>query len=202
MNATNDWLAYARAVPMALPPGKRWAYASLNTMLLGRVVAAATGVPLEDYAREKLFRPLGFGPLRWEKDPQGQVVAQGNLWLRPRDLLKFGLLNLGKGRWGDRQLVPAAWIAEATRPHLVLPLDPAAGHGDFYTGYGFQWWTSDERAGARKVAAYLASGNGGQKVFVAPALDLVVVITSGADGTGRGQRRSHALIRQVLAATR
>jgi CubicO group peptidase (beta-lactamase class C family) len=80
-------------------------------------------------------------------------------------------------------------------------VDPGTGQGDFYTGYGYLWWTGQERVGAATVAVYMASGNGGQKVFVVPSLDLAVVVTSRAYGQARGQRRSHALIRQILAAT-
>jgi CubicO group peptidase (beta-lactamase class C family) len=201
MAASLDWLRYALSLPMAVRPGERFAYASLNTMILGRVVQAATGVDLEAYAREKLFAPLQFGRYEWERDNLGQVVAQGSLHLRPRDLIKVGLLYLQGGRWGNSQIVPIAWIDEATRPRHTLPPDPATGQGDLYTGYGYHWWTVEERLEGGRIPVYLASGNGGQKLFVAPLLELAMVVTSSAYNRARAHRRSHALFRQILTAT-
>jgi CubicO group peptidase (beta-lactamase class C family) len=204
MDAAPDRLRFAVSVPMAAPPGERFAYASLNTMLLGRAIAAATGRDLADYAREKLFAPLGFGRWQWRRDAQGQVIAQGNLLVRPRDLLKLGLLFQQGGRWHGRQVVPAAWIAEATGSRSTLPEDPTTGLGTLYRGYGYQWWTGSERAGAgaATVPLYFASGNGGQRLFVVPDRELVVVVTSAAYNRIRGHHRAHAILRACLAACR
>lgn len=200
MEATDDWLRFALAVPMAAPPGRRWAYASINTVLLGEIVSAATARDLEDYAKEKLFAPLEFGPFYWRRGPRGRLAAQGNLAVRPRDLLKIGLLFLARGRWRSRQLVPEDWIRDATRARVDLLPDAATGYGDLYRGYGFHWWTGAEQVGSETVPFYFASGNGGQRLFVVPDLDLAVVITSSAYGLGRAHRRSHAILRQVIAA--
>jgi CubicO group peptidase (beta-lactamase class C family) len=202
MAASADWLRYALELPMATAPGTTWAYASLNAMLLGRVVAAATGVELEAYARAHLFAPLHFGAYCWSRDPQGIIVAQGSLWMRPRDLLKLGLLYLGRGSWHGRALVPAAFVADATRAHLTLPLDPASGQGDLYKGYGYQWWTSEEKLGETTLPVFLASGSGGQKLFVVPSLQLAVVVIRTPNNRGPAHVRSHALFRKILAATR
>jgi CubicO group peptidase (beta-lactamase class C family) len=200
MEATQDWVRFALDVPMVAPPGQRWAYASINTVLLGAIVSSVTGRDLEDWANEKLFAPLKFGPYHWRRGPQGHVAAQGNLSVRPRDLLKFGLLFLQQGRWGDRQLVPGRWIGEATFPRIELPHGQKTGYGELYTGYAYHWWTGAEHVGTRTVPFYFASGNGGQRLFVIRDLDLVVVVTSSAYGLGRAHRRSHAILRQVLTA--
>jgi CubicO group peptidase (beta-lactamase class C family) len=202
MEATQDWVRFALNVPMAAPAGKRWAYASINTVLLGQVVSSATGRDLEDYANEKLFAPLEFRRYHWRRGPQGHVVAQGNFAVRPRDLLKFGLLFLGRGRWRDQQLVPRRWVDEATIPRIRFSHDRGAGYGELYKGYAYHWWTGEEQIGALTVPLYFASGNGGQRLFVVPDVDVAVVVTSSAYGLGSAHRRSHALLRQILTAVR
>jgi CubicO group peptidase (beta-lactamase class C family) len=199
MVASPDWLRFALALPMATEPGERWAYASLNTMLVGRILAAVTGQDLEAYAREKLFAPLGFGVYRWPRSPDGHVIAQGNLSLRSRDLLKLGLLFADHGRWQGQQLVPRRWIDEATAARTTFA-PGRNGFGDLYRGYGYFWWTGIEQLGSRSVPLYFASGNGGQKVFVIPELDMVVVVTSSAYSRPYAHARSHAILRACLRA--
>ena len=80
-------------------------------------------------------------------------------------------LYLNGGRWDDRQVVPADYVAASTRPHIELP---GSAPGD---GYGYQWWTTSVDA----HPSFVAVGAGGQFIQVIPELDLVVVITSDAD---------------------
>ena len=203
MDGSPDPLRFALAAPMAGAPGARWAYASMNTMILGRIVSAATGRDLEEYAKEKLFRPLGFGPYRWNRDRSGHIIGQGSLFVRARDILKFGLLFLQKGKWRGRQLVPEAWVAAATLARTTFPtIDPRNGLGELYKGYGYQWWTGSEAVGPTTVPFFFASGNGGQRVFVIPSLEMVLVTTSSGYQRGRAHRRAHAVLRQSLAAVK
>lgn len=200
MEVAADRLIFALHVPMAARPGERWQYSSVNTLLLGRIVSAATGRDLAAYADDKLFTPLGFGRWEWRRDAQGQIVPQGNLSVRARDLLKFGLLFQQRGRWHGRQLVPEAWIDEATTSHSTLPSDADTGLGDLYKGYGYQWWTGSTKTAGATRSYYFASGNGGQRLFIVPSLDLVVVVTSSAYNRGYAHRRAHMLFERVLTA--
>jgi CubicO group peptidase (beta-lactamase class C family) len=120
--------------------------------------------------------------------------------VRSRDLVKFGLLFLHRGKWQGRQLVPSRWVREATRPRTQFTDRRAGGYGDLYKGYAYHWWTGEEQIGSLALPFYFASGNGGQRLFVIPDLDLVVAITSSAYGLGRAHRRSHRILREVLAA--
>ena len=191
--AAQDWLQFALQVPVTRAPGSAWAYASLNTMLLGRIVEAATGRDVQAVADAFLFRPLGITSYHWERSPDGHIVGQGNLWLRGRDALKFGMVYLRHGHWHGEQLLSPRWVEESTRLRTPLALNN-------YSGYGYQWWRGSGLSGDHQVEFAFASGNGGQKIVVVDALEMVIVITSTAYGLGRGQRRSHSIIRDVLQA--
>jgi CubicO group peptidase (beta-lactamase class C family) len=162
-------------------------------MLLGRIVEAATGRDMQAIAEEFLFRPLGITSYQWERAPDSHIVGQGNLWLCGRDALKFGLVYLHHGRWHDKQVLSRCWVAESTRLRTPLALDNNVG-------YGYQWWRGSQRSGDHQVEFAFASGNGGQKIVVLDAVEMVIVITSTAYGLGRGQQRSHAIIRDLLQA--
>ena len=108
-------------------------------------------------------------------------------------MLKIGLLFLHEGRWGDRRVVPAVWVREATRERVPLPRK-------FANGYGYQWWQADDYILTNHFDYYFASGNGGQKIYVIPDADMVVVITSSAYGLSRGHARSRRLLRKILSA--
>jgi CubicO group peptidase (beta-lactamase class C family) len=92
--------------------------------------------------------------------------------MRPRDLLKLGQLVLAHGQWEGRRLVPAAWIERSMQPNLATDVS------DFR--YGSQWWSGSARWRGQPVTWHAAFGNGGQRLFVLPALDLAIVTTAGA----------------------
>jgi CubicO group peptidase (beta-lactamase class C family) len=157
-----DQLAYAMSVPQGVEPGTRWSYSSGDTMLLGGVVEAATGQPLDEYAQEHLLDPIGIDQVEWWRDAEGQTLGYCCLDTTSRDFARLGLLYLHDGRWEDEQVVPADWV-EAT-------IDPVANSDG---QYGYQWWTYD--IDGVPAETFLAEGIDGQFIYVIPSLDLVVV---------------------------
>jgi CubicO group peptidase (beta-lactamase class C family) len=164
------WVAGVLRSPLVTEPGTAFAYNNGASHLLSAMVQAATGRRLDAVATERLLTPLGVLPGRWPTDPQGLSLAYGHLQLRPRDLLRLGLLFAHDGRLDPDQLVDAAWVRAATRRQV---------DGSFpeQTGYGFLWWV--DTVGDRP--AFFAGGHGGQYVLVVPSLDLVVVTVGDAD---------------------
>jgi CubicO group peptidase (beta-lactamase class C family) len=152
------------------PPGSRFNYSTLNTMVLGWVLENATGQKLEDYTRDKLWGPLGAqADAFWIADgPPGQGRALNGMGFNAtlRDYGRLGLLLLDKGRRGDTQIVPADWIRQAT---TMLPTGASAGTGG-RPGYGLQIWQVDDEPGA-----FAAVGLAGQYIYVSPATDTVIV---------------------------
>ncbi len=188
MDGHGDWLAFARTIPLARPPGTRWAYASLNYMLLGAILTEATHQPVPAFAQASLFDPLGIRDVRWTADAAGHTSTQGNFRIRARDLVALGQLALDHGVWHGRRVISRAWLDSATVPRFPTPF---AG----YDGYGYGWWTNTMPVADRRIFYYFMSGNGGQKVYVVPSLDLVVVVTSAGYNQRSAQDRSERILR-------
>ena len=179
MDMAPDRYRFVLGAPVVMEPGKRWIYNGGATALLARIIARGTGKPLEVFARERLFDPLGIGPTEWLTDRDGEAIAASGLRMTPRDLARIGLLMLNGGMWGDRRVVPAQWIKRSTSPMVDI---------DEIRQYGYQWYlgkfvftvaTGPRWDRSRLERFWSAIGNGGQRLFVFPGLDLVVAITAG-----------------------
>src|SRR5262249_27733765 len=170
-----DWspVKFVLSRPVVAPSGQRFDYNGGNTTVIADLLERNTGSSLDRLARTRLFEPLGITDCEWMGDLWGRQMAYAGLRLKPRDLLRIGAMMLDHGRWQGRQIVPAEWVAESTRPHI------ATGRGAG-TGYGYFWWTGDVDWQEKKLSWSAAVGNGGQRLFLVPALDLVVVMTAGA----------------------
>ena len=175
-----DPFRYVLSKPIAAPPDTVWNYNGGGTDLLGNIIERVSGQSLETFAREALFTPLGISDWEWMKYRNEHVAAAAGLRLRPRDAAKIGQLVLNKGEWAGRQIVSAKWIEQSVTPRFQ-----AIGYfgGLFY--YGQQWWMGRTLSGDKDVKWIAAQGLGGQRIFIVPDLDLVMVITSGLYGSGR-----------------
>lgn len=189
--ASKDWVRDYLSQPVTGIPGQTYVYTTAGAHLLGVMVAEAARMPLEAYARTRLFDPLGIAPGSWERSPQGEVNGGSGLHLTARDQARFGLLALRGGRWKDRQVVPAGFVREATA--WKLQGDSTAG----WEGYGYLWWITSTWAG---YPAYYGLGYGGQHVFVVPALDLVVIAGVYRRVTPEELKTPRGLIESISAA--
>lgn len=170
MRRSDDWAAFALALPMWAEPGSKYAYCSCNNHVLSSIISARTGDNALAFARTNLFEPLGIKDAIWPADPKGRSHGWGDLLLRPHDLAKIGYLYLHAGRWNGKQVVSEAWVRQSIEPRVTVR-DGVA--------YGYGWWINT----ARKPAVFEMVGRGGQRVAVLPDKDLVVVFNSGGVNT-------------------
>jgi CubicO group peptidase (beta-lactamase class C family) len=170
MEEAPDRYRFSLDRPIVATPGVRWTYNGGTTALLAKLVARGVGRPLIELATDRLFAPLGIRDVEWITDRAGEPIAASGLRMRPRDLAKIGQLLLNQGRWGERELVPPAWLRASMEPRAEI---------DAFVRYGYQWWLASSGLGDRAVPWVAAFGNGGQRLFVLPELDLVVVVTAG-----------------------
>ena len=178
MTRDSQPLRYALARPFAVDPGSDFNYNGGLTQVLAAVLVRATNMSLQDYARIKLFEPLGITDVEWVGNLAGMPAAASGLRLRARDLAKFGSLYLNDGKWNGKQVLPPKWADLSTRRLFRFRprTGPDAG-GEF--GYGFFWWYSCFPSSAGLIEARTAVGNGQQRIFVLPALNTVVTIFAG-----------------------
>jgi CubicO group peptidase (beta-lactamase class C family) len=164
-----NWAQTFLAQPVEFAPGTHFVYNSAATYMLSAIVQRQTGQKIVDYLRPRLFDPLGIGETRWEESPQGVNSGGWGLNLRTADIAKFGQLYLQRGVWQGRQLIPAAWIAEATSRQISNGVNRAS---DWEQGYGYQFWRSRHNA-------YRGDGAFGQFCVVIPEQDAVLAMISG-----------------------
>src|SRR5215468_7355130 len=118
MSRAVDAYRYVLAEPVVTPPGAKYTYSSGATELLGAVLHQATGHRLDELARTVLFAPLGIDEFEWLRNADGTTAASWGLRLRPRDMAKLGQLVLAHGLWQGQQLVPRAYLDDATAPQI------------------------------------------------------------------------------------
>jgi CubicO group peptidase (beta-lactamase class C family) len=157
----------------ALAPGTKFSYASVETEVLGLVLAAAVGGTVSEYLQEKIWQPIGAeANATWLIDRSGQEVTFCCLNAVLRDYARLGLLLANDGNWRGRQIIPAAWVQDATSVRADQPhLKPRTATPFF--GYGYQTWIFP---GDRRMFAFL--GVRGQAIYVDPASRLVLVTTA------------------------
>jgi CubicO group peptidase (beta-lactamase class C family) len=172
---SEDWARFALDLPMVGTPGGQFNYNTTLSHLLSAVLTRLTGMTAFAYAERELFAPLGITGARWKADPQGLSVGGTDLWLTSRDMLKLGQLYLHEGKWGDRVIVDRSWVHDSLHAHIALR-NKGFWH-PAYHAYGYQWWLRTMRG----HPAAVASGYGGQMIYVMPDLQLVVVTTAHAD---------------------
>ncbi len=174
----DDWVRFSLDIPMAEQPGQLFRYSSPTTFLLGAIVAEAASMPLPRFAKENLFDPLGISNYCWTLSPKGRAIGMGSFYMLPRDMLKIGQMFLDGGSWNGRQIVSREWVQQATK-HIVDAVPPSKQlDRPSASGYGFQWWTHTPRSFEDpRTRHYVAAGNGGQRIYVFPELDMVVVFT-------------------------
>jgi CubicO group peptidase (beta-lactamase class C family) len=157
-------------------PGTRFAYASIETEVLGLVVSRAVRMPLADYLTTRIWQKLGAeSDAAWAIDPTGQEVAYCCFIATLRDWARLGLMLANDGAWNGEQIVPRQWLLDATL------LDATAVPRDSYLrntiaqswGYGYQVWILP---GERRMFVLL--GISGQDLFVDPESKLVMVQTA------------------------
>jgi CubicO group peptidase (beta-lactamase class C family) len=192
---SSDWVKATLDLPLLRNPGELALYCSGGVAVVGRLTERAVGKSLPDFAQEALFAPLGIRRTdwRWNYDLSNRNREYSQIHLRPRDLLKFGLLFSQGGQWAGQQVVPAAWV----RASLSAQTDIKG------TGYTYLWWqpylSVDTPSGARHINHSSVQGNGGQKIYLMPQHGLVVVFTGGDYNSG-GSPPNRIMATLILSA--
>ena len=170
----SNWIKAFLATPVLNEPGTKFLYNSLGTYMLSAIVQKVTGQKVVEYLKPRLFDPLGITGMDWETDTKGINTGGWGLRLRTEDMAKFAQLFLQKGKWNGKQILPAAWVEEASKIKIIQHPDlPQAKRdsSDWEQGYCYQMWRC-------KNNAYRGDGAFGQYMIVMPEQDAVLAVTA------------------------
>nr|WP_236020741.1 serine hydrolase [Devosia sediminis] len=190
--ASRNWVRSALSQPFETDPGGRMLYSTGSTHLLSAILTEAGGDSSLDLA-EEWFAPVeDFDITDWEQDPQGIYLGGNQMAMSPKSLLAFGEVFRTGGLAADgTRLLSQDWIDESWTSRTNSRFT-----GD---GYGYGWFLRN--IGGEEVR--YAWGYGGQMLYIVPALELTVVMTSdeNAPSAGNGHRDAlHALLGEIIAA--
>jgi CubicO group peptidase (beta-lactamase class C family) len=153
--------------------GTHFRYDGIGSDLLAVVLSKAIKQDAGDFAKRKLFDPLGIANYTWYADSDGYLHGEIGLHLTARDMAKIGILYLQHGRWGDTQIVSADYVRDSTTRHND-------GGPPVNAGYGYQWWIS------KNGNVFFASGLHGQFISVTPKSNLVLAFAADSIPGGAG----------------
>jgi CubicO group peptidase (beta-lactamase class C family) len=161
---TSNYVQYYLDKPVEHDPGSEFEYSAGSSILLSSLIQKITGQTTSDFARENLFLPLGLidEHWRWNSDPTGITDGADGLYMTPRDMAKIGIFILNNGTWEGEEIVPKNYILTAT-----INQPPNAN-------YGYQFWIQEWLP----YYTFAAMGWGGQRIFVTPELNMIVVFTA------------------------
>jgi CubicO group peptidase (beta-lactamase class C family) len=153
-------------------PGSHWDYSDPAFAHLSLIFFTAAGMEMGDFMERRVFGPIGLQGYTWERFGGGagrigpHTIPNSNMKTNARDFARFGYLSLAKGSWAGRQIVPGAWTELATRSSQDLNRD-----------YGLTWWvnTAGSLWPGLPTDAFAAMGYLGNKCYVIPSLDVVIV---------------------------
>jgi CubicO group peptidase (beta-lactamase class C family) len=169
MYRRRDWAEFFLSLGQVTEPGSVGSYCTGGVVTLGRILEVALDMPLDQWADEALFNPLGIRNYRWEYYDRGRSVdTGGHLHISPRGLMAIGFMLLNEGNFGGETVLSADWIAEMWMPQSDLLGQP----------YGYLWWLYVVDYGYGPVEVYIARGNGGQNLFLVPSIGLSAVTTT------------------------
>jgi CubicO group peptidase (beta-lactamase class C family) len=163
-----DYVANVVERSLVSAPGAAFTYDTGLTHLGSAALTEASGMSTRDFAQQFLLEPLGISIPRWDRAPEGYFIGGAEMWMRPRDLARIGELYRNGGSLDGNAIVPAAWVAASVDPTIDTVV---AGR------YGL-WWRERDWANYAVGDSYMAWGYGGQFLFVFPARNLVIVVTS------------------------
>jgi hypothetical protein len=164
---TTDFTQFVLNHNIRSTPGTEWVYISGLPNIEHRIVQNMVGDSAVKFIRQNLLEPLGITDINWERQPGGELPEGGaRIFIRPRDMMKWGLTCLNGGKWQNIQVIPAEWLTTCRQAQV---------NGN----YSYHFWVKDYTYGTKTVSQFSAEGDGGNYVCIFPTLNMVVVFTGG-----------------------
>lgn len=166
MLASSNPAKFVLDLRMVEDPGNVHVYSTGASQVLAALIREVTGMKPSSFAQEHLFGPLSFSDNAWAVARVDTNIGGSQLYIRSRDMARFGYLYLRNGSWNDEQIIPDTYVHESKSPAVST---------NWEFDYGLHWWV-DEVYGY-----FCALGSQGQGIFVDPKYDLLMIVSGSSD---------------------
>ncbi len=184
------------ALGLVHEPGTNRTYSSINTDILGEVVANATGCTLSEYMSEKIWSEIGVEQDAYWTLSGGKELANGGLHIALRDYARFARLYMDHGAFEGKQILPEQWIKDSIATNEAYLKAPHDGKPYEELGYGYQWWIPEGNE-----HEFTGIGVFGQWIYCNPTKKIIVVKTGADSGFEEDdkEKKSVAFFREIAA---
>jgi CubicO group peptidase (beta-lactamase class C family) len=166
-----SYYEFLQTVQLQGQHGNAFAYKTINTDVLGWVIARVTGQNVAQFLSERIWSRLGAEQdAYFTVDSIGTPFAGGGLNTGLRDMARFAEMLRNDGQFNDQQILPKA-VIDDIRHGGDKAAFAKAGYG-LLQGWSYRnmWWVSHNPDGA-----FMARGVHGQSIYVDPKAEMVIV---------------------------
>jgi CubicO group peptidase (beta-lactamase class C family) len=170
LHCEDDMAKFAFSQPLESAVGSKWYYSSGTTNIVNYLMRQKLGNDQEyyNYAQTRLFDKIGMSDAVFETDASGTQVGSSYIFATARDYARFGMLFLQDGVFNGERILPEGWVKYCTTP-------ASASKGEYGS---FFWLNQNGKLPSAPSDTYWAQGHNGQRIFIVPSKELVVVVTS------------------------
>ncbi|AOT08684.1 serine hydrolase domain-containing protein [Pseudoalteromonas luteoviolacea] len=150
-------------------------------LLVMHVLEAVVPGSAKNFIKKELLDKMGIQNYQWRTNgASGLPEAGWRTSMTSRDMIKWGMLTMNKGKWRGEQLIPEKFIADGTSRLVITGDDEVHWGGQDVSnqGYGYLWWGVDLKVGDKHYLGTSAQGGNGQIIMIIEELDLLIVHTA------------------------
>lgn len=193
--AAIDVFDYSINKPLEYEPNTVGRYRNCDPLSLGYIIkqtVESRGDQYFTFPQRALFDRIGIRKMVLEADPYGNFIMTGYDYGTARNWARLGLLYLQDGVWEGDRILPPGWVDFVSTPA------PAWDQGE----YGGQFWVNTQGEDGLPTDAYSARGVDGQRTFIVPSYDLVIVRMGHRLGGATYDQNLTQANRQIIEAIR
>lgn len=168
---SDDWVQYLLSKPVDAFPGRRYSFNTAISILIAAAIANEYGESYQSFLANEVYSVLDIQDAAIEIIGSNSNAAWG-ISMTTLDLAKIGYLYLNQGDWFGNRVVDQNYITTSTETRSNV---------DFFNNFGWLWWRYSDSANflptLEENDIFFSSGNGNQRLYVIPHLDMVVAIT-------------------------
>jgi CubicO group peptidase (beta-lactamase class C family) len=191
LHCERDMSQYAIKNQLEYEPGTFWYYSSGTSNIISEIIRRKLNNDSLYYSftRTQLFEKTGMPDAIIEVDPSGTMIGSSYIYATARDYARFGLLYLNDGVFNNERILPDGWVKYTTSA-------ASASNGQ----YGSLFWLNrGKKLPSAPEDMYMCVGHDGQRIFILPTEELVVVVL-GYSPSSNGGMNFDSLIKDVLSA--